>query len=174
MVPTGTATGVGTGNGLTLATGTSVLTLNGAGTTWNAGTYAGAFDVDGSGSGGLTVSGGAQLVIPDTTEVGFLSFDSGTLTVTGSGSSVTTDYLAVGRGGDASIILTNGGQITTSTASIGECCGYTSAANISVLVDGACTTWNAGYFTAGGATKNCPPSPPSTCISAKCLPFAST
>jgi outer membrane autotransporter protein len=154
VVPTGTATGNGTGNGLNLNTGTSTLTLSGAGTVWNAGTFGGAFDVNGSGSGGLTVSNGAQLVIPDTVEVGFLSFNSGTLTVTGSGSSLTTDYLAVGRGGDASIALTGGAQLTTSTASIGEGPGFTVASNITVLVDGAGTVWNAGNFSAGGATNS--------------------
>jgi fibronectin-binding autotransporter adhesin len=154
VVPTGTATGNGSGNGIDIATGTFTLTLSGAGTSWNAGTYGGAFDVDGSGSGGLTVANGAQLVIPDTTEVGFLSFNSGTLTVTGSGSSVTTDYFAVGRGGDATIMLTDGGQLTTNVASIGEGPGYTVASNITVLVDGAGTLWNAGSFSAGGATNS--------------------
>ncbi|RKP47816.1 autotransporter outer membrane beta-barrel domain-containing protein [Pararobbsia silviterrae] len=154
-VPTGTATGSGSGNGLGLSTGTYALTLSGAGTVWNAGTFGGAFDVSGSGSGGLTVSNGARLVIPDTpAEVGFLSFDSGTLTVTGNGSSLTTDYLSVGRGGDASIVLNNDGQLTSSTTSIGECCGVTAAANITVQVDGTGTVWNAGYFTAGGATNS--------------------
>jgi outer membrane autotransporter protein len=157
VVPTGTASSsdpVNNPPGLAITTGTSTLTLNGAGTVWNAGTYAGAFDVNGTGSGGLTVSNGAQLVIPDTAAVGFLSFNSGTLTITGSGSSVTTGDLAVGRGGDAAITLTNGGQFTTNLANIGECCGVTSATNITVLVDGAGTVWNAGFFSAGGATNN--------------------
>ncbi len=154
VVPTGTATGNGSGNGLNLNVGASTLTLSGAGTVWNTGTFGGAFDVNGSGSGGLTVSNGAQLVIPDTVEVGFLSFNSGTLTVTGSGSSLTTDYLAVGRGGDASIALTDGAQLTTSNASIGEGPGFTLASNITMLVDGAGTVWNAGNFAAGGATNS--------------------
>jgi len=157
VVPTGTASSsdpVNNPPGLFITTGTSTLTLSGAGTTWNAGTYAGAFNVNGSAVGGLTVSNGAQLVIPDTAAVGFLSFNSGTLTVTGSGSSVTTNYLAVGRGGDATVILTNGGHLTSNSTTIGECCGATSAANITVLVDGTGTVWNAGYFIAGGATNN--------------------
>ncbi|MFP6560442.1 autotransporter outer membrane beta-barrel domain-containing protein [Paraburkholderia sp. B3] len=154
VVPTGTAVGSGSGNGLNLNTGASTLTLSGAGTVWNAGTFGGAFDVNGAGSGGLTVSNGAQLVIPDTVEVGFLSLNSGALTVTGSGSSLTTDYLAVGRGGDASIALTDGARLTTSTASIGEGPGFTVASNIAVLVDGAGTVWNAGNFSAGGATNS--------------------
>ena len=155
VAPTGTSTGLGSGNGVNIITGASTLTLSGAGTAWNAGTYGGAFDVDGSGSGGLTVSNGAQLLIPDTPAlIGFLSFNSGALTITGNGSSVTTDNLTVGRSGDVSITLTNGGQLTTSVASVGECCVFTSAANITVLVDGAGTVWNAGYFSAGGATNN--------------------
>jgi outer membrane autotransporter protein len=156
VAPTATSPGTGPGNVVNLVTGASTLTLSGAGTVWNAGTFD-TFNVSGSGSGGLTVSNGAQLVIPDNaaaSQPGFLSFNSGALTVTGSGSSVTTDYFNAGRGGDATITLTNGGQITSSTTAIGECCGNTVAANITVLVDGAGTVWNAGYFSAGGATNN--------------------
>ena len=157
VVPAGTVTGsdpVNNPPGVSITTGASTLTLSGAGTVWNAGTYSGAFYVNGSAGGGLAVSHGAQLLIPDTAAAGFLSFNSGTLTVTGSGSSVETDYLAVGRGGDASVILTDGGQLKSNTTDIGECCGNTSAANITVLVDGAGTVWNAGYFLVGGATNH--------------------
>jgi T5SS/PEP-CTERM-associated repeat protein len=76
---------------------------------------------------------------------------SGALKVTGSNSSVTTNYFSAGRGGDASIVLQNGAQMTSSTSAVGECCNTTAANHISVLVDGAGTVWNAGYFTAGGA-----------------------
>ncbi|HEY1412848.1 MAG TPA: hypothetical protein VGF36_11950, partial [Rhodopila sp.] len=77
---------------LDLNTSTFTLTLDGAGTVWNAGSYATAFNVDGLGGGGLTISNGAQLLIPDTPTLrGFLSFNSGALTITGSGSSLTTD-----------------------------------------------------------------------------------
>jgi outer membrane autotransporter protein len=127
------------------------LTLNGPGTVWNAGSYSGYFDVGGE----LTVSNGAQLQITAGNQNGTLAFDSGALTITGSGSSVTTSDLVVGRGGDATISLTDGGQLTTTQASIGEAPGfYTVASNITVLVDGAGTVWNAGYFSAGGATNN--------------------
>jgi fibronectin-binding autotransporter adhesin len=149
LVPTGTTPGDSvSGNGINIATGTFTLSLSGAGTSWNAGTFASYFDIAGSGSGGLTVSDGAQLVIPDdpaVTRSSFVSLDSGTLTVTGSGSSMTTSGIAVGRVGDVAIVLTDGGQITSGNTNIGECCGFTNAANITVLVDGAGTVWNAGY-----------------------------
>ncbi|MGC1301318.1 MAG: autotransporter domain-containing protein [Caulobacteraceae bacterium] len=140
---------------LDINTSTFTLTLDGAGTVWNAGSYANAFNVDGSAGGGLTVSNGARLQILDTpSSPGFLSFNSGALTITGSGSSLTTDLIAVGRGGDATITLTNGGQFTTSVASVGEGGGFTVANNITVLVDGVGTVWNAGFFFAGGATNS--------------------
>lgn len=157
VVPTGTVSSsdpVNNPPGVFITTGASTLALSGAGTVWNAGTFSSAFDVNGSAGGGLTVSNGAQLQIPDTAAPGFLSFNSGTLTITGSGSSVTTDYFTVGRGGDASVILTNGGQLTTDASRLGECCANTTAANITALVDGAGTVWNAGYFSVGGATNN--------------------
>ncbi|WP_160471909.1 autotransporter outer membrane beta-barrel domain-containing protein [Cupriavidus sp. SW-Y-13] len=151
----GTVFDVGT-NPTTLGINTSgsTLTLNGPGTVWNTGSY---FYFGISGGGGLTVSNGAQLRIqdgPSSSSPGILSFDAGALEITGSGSALTTSYLAVGRGGDATIALTNGGQLTTRVASIGEGPGTTAASTITVLVDGPGTRWNTGTFEAGGATNS--------------------
>src|SRR5690606_32467773 len=134
--------------------GGHTLTLNGAGTVWDAGRYT-YFGVDGSTDGGLTLSNGAKLTINDdpsnSQPFGILDHRSGNLTVTGEGSSITSSYLTAGRGADSTVIIRDGAHVTTtSAATLGEDPATTNASNITVLVDGEGTVWDAGYFAAGG------------------------
>jgi outer membrane autotransporter protein len=139
---------------VTIDTAGHTLTLDGPGTVWNAGSDF-TFNVDGT-AGGLTISNGAQLQVNDAPGgPAFVSVLSGNLKVSGPGSSLTTTYLALGRGGNATLELTNGATLTTSgVASLGEDANNTAASNITVLVDGAGTVWNAGSFAVGGAANS--------------------
>ncbi len=134
--------------------GGHTLTLNGAGTVWDAGSYT-YFAVTGSTNGGLTVSSGAQLAISDNSADprDILDMRAGILTVTGDGTTVTSTYFAAGRDDNTSVTVTDGAHvITRGSATLGEDPSTTSAANVTVLVDGKDTVWDAGYFAAGGAT----------------------
>lgn len=138
--------------------GGHTLTLDGAGTVWDAGSYTN-FAIQGSTTGGLTVSSGAQLTISDNPAnpqpYGLLDMRAGILTVTGDGTTVKSTYFAAGRDGNTTVTITDGAHvITTSSAALGEDADTTNAANITVVVDGEGTVWDAGYFSAGGATNN--------------------
>jgi fibronectin-binding autotransporter adhesin len=133
-------------------TGGYTLTLNGAGTVWNAGSYTD-FAIDGATDGGLTLSSGARLKIDDNPNnsqpYGFLDLRTGNLKVTGAGTSLTSNYLSVGRGGNGTVEITDGAHVISGSATLGEDPGSTTATSISVLVDGPGTLWEADYFAAG-------------------------
>jgi fibronectin-binding autotransporter adhesin len=132
--------------------GGHTLTLSGD-TVWDAGSYT-YFAVTGSTSGGLTVSSGAQLTISDSS-ADILDMGAGILTVTGDGTTVTSTHLAAGRNDNTTVTVTDGAHvITRGSATLGEDSNTTYAANITVLVDGEGTVWDAKYFAAGGATNN--------------------
>lgn len=136
--------------------GGHTLTLNGAGTVWQAGSYTN-FAIQGSTSGGLTVSSGAKLTIRDNPAnpqpYGLFDMRAGVLTVTGGGTTVTSTYFTAGRGDNTTVTIADGAHvITTRNATLGEDSNTTNAANITVLVDGEGTVWDANYFSAGGAS----------------------
>lgn len=132
------------------------LTLDGAGTVWDAGSYTN-FAILGSTNGGLTVSSGAELTISDNPAnpqpYGLFDMRAGILTVTGDGTTVTSTFFTAGRSDNTTVTITDGAHvITTRNATLGEDSNTTNAANITVLVDGEGTVWDANYFAAGGAT----------------------
>jgi len=134
--------------------GGHTLTLDG--TVWDAGSYT-SFAIQGSTAGGLTVSSGAALTISDNPAnpqpYGILDMRAGNLTITGDGTTVTSTYLTAGREANTNVTITDGAHvITTRNATLGEDSNTTSAAAITVLVDGKGTVWDADYFAAGGAT----------------------
>ncbi len=131
------------------------LTLDGPGAIWDAGSYT-YFAVQGSTTGGLTVSSGGQLTISDNPAnpqpYGMLDMRAGIFTITGDGTIVKSTYFAAGREDNTTVTVTDGAHvITTSSAALGEDSNTTNAADITVLVDGEGTVWDAGYFSAGGA-----------------------
>lgn len=126
------------------------LTLDGAGTVWDAGSY-NYVGIDGSTGGGLTLSNGAELRIQDGGSVAFLDLRAGALNIV-DGASLETNYFAMGRDDDTTLTLANGGRLTSRNTTIGEDANNTNASDIVVTVDGAGTVWDAGYFAAGGAT----------------------
>lgn len=137
-------------------TGGHTLTLGGVGTVWDAGRYT-TMVVEGSLDGGLTLASGARVTINDNAgndqPFGQLLQNSGVLTITGEGTSLQSSYFTVGRVGDSIVTISDGAHVvTTREAALGEGPGYTSAANVTVVVDGRGTTWTAGSLVAGGAT----------------------
>jgi len=139
-------------------TGGYTLTLDGAGAVWDFGS-SNHNSIDGSVTGGLTLSNGATLQIEDNPDhtsdpSGFLDFLEGNLTVTGDRTSLTTNYFAVGRSGDATITVDGGAHVTTNVSNIGEDPQNTNASHIHMVVDGPGTVWDADTFLAGGVTGN--------------------
>lgn len=134
------------------------LTLDGAGTAWDSGSYTSVTFFDGvAGTDSLVLTNGATFHSRRSTAAnpGIFAFQVGNLRVDGNGSNliVDTDFV-VGRGGDVNISLTNGGHISTARTYLGEEVN-TLATSITLHVDGSGTLWDAGeLFTAGGGANN--------------------
>ena len=148
------------------------ITVDGVGSSWQVsinqdfddatGLYSGVMVVGGYGEGLLTVSGGGEVAVDDVIFVGGypseeLGFDAeavgyepngvGTVTVTGSGSTLVTDGIHVGDSGQGTLEILNGGSVTDEVAMIGVAPGGVGE----VLVDGAGSLWQntAGAFVGG-------------------------
>ena len=95
------------------AQSTSVVTVNGSGSTWTvAGTSPGIY-VGYAGTGVLNVEAGGQLS-GDDISIGAEAGSSGTMTVTGSGSTVTyTGVLYTGYSGNGELTVSDGGQMVS-------------------------------------------------------------
>ncbi|MBR0956975.1 autotransporter domain-containing protein [Bradyrhizobium japonicum] len=124
------------------ATGT--VTVDGAGSSW---TDAGNLFVGQTGIGTLMVSNGGTVSNGANGYIGANSGATGTVTVTGTGSSWTNaGTVAVGESGTGTLTIANGGTVSNSTAVIGTNAGATGT----VTVTGAGSSWsNAGDLTVG-------------------------
>jgi T5SS/PEP-CTERM-associated repeat protein len=114
-----------------------MVTVTGAGSTWTSNST---FRVGNSGTGSLMIANGGQVMhnsIFAPLEIG--TGASGTATVTGTGSSLTTvGTLYVGSTGTGALGIQNGGSVTSGRALIR---GLNSGSG-QVLVAGAGSTWN--------------------------------
>ncbi|WP_158667631.1 autotransporter outer membrane beta-barrel domain-containing protein [Bradyrhizobium guangdongense] len=124
------------------ATGT--VTVDGAGSSW---TDAGNLYVGQAGSGTLMVSNGGTVSNGVDGYIGASSGATGTVTVTGTGSSWThAGAVAVGESGTGTLMVANGGAVSNASAVIGTNAGATGT----VTVTGTGSSWtNAGNLTVG-------------------------
>ena len=117
--------------------GTGVIQQNGAGTTNLTGTsntFAGMVAING---GGLGITSGGVLNA-SSVYAGFNVGSTGTLTVDGPSSSLTTtDALIVGAGGAGALTVSNGASVSDDLAIVGLLAGSSGT----VTVDGAGSTW---------------------------------
>lgn len=117
----------------------SAITVRGAGASWadNSGFFF-------SGSGSLSVGAG------DNVSTTAAHFDSGTVTVTGSGAAlVISEGMWVGYGADGTLLVDSGGSV----ASGGTWIGSTDDDNDTVIVTGAGSNWTStGALTLGNGT----------------------
>ncbi|WP_129778135.1 autotransporter-associated beta strand repeat-containing protein [Peristeroidobacter soli] len=90
-------------------TGSGTLTIDGTGSSLSSTTnlYVGSVN-----QGALTVRNGGTLTTPGTSYIGFDRGSTGTLTVTGSGTTWTGRLLDVGESGTGTLNVLNGGQVT--------------------------------------------------------------
>ena len=127
----GTAIGYGSGS-------TGLMTVDGAGSMWTTSSDA---DIGDSGNGTLNITNGGTVVTqaPNGSYLGYNSGSSGTINVSGTGSSWTTgDNLDIGCSGSGTLRINNGGRVISQggqgrSANIGDWSGSTGMA----IVDGS-------------------------------------
>jgi T5SS/PEP-CTERM-associated repeat protein len=140
---------------------TGVVSIAGSGSTW---TNYGELDVGNYGSGTLSITGGGSVesTFIDNYGISFIGRNAGAnglVTVDGAGSAWTNDAgrtLYVGRSGQGSLSITNGGSVSNSKGFIGCNSGGLGV----VTVDGAGSNWTTsgdlfavgGYYGAGVGT----------------------
>jgi len=135
---------------------TGVVAVNGSGSTW---TNSSSLGVGSSGNGTLNITNGGHVTsggkyyyedeygqiyeLYCDSRIGSSSGSTGVVTVSGDGSTWTnSDSLRVGYSGEATLNITDGGAVSSSSASIGDGSSSTGA----VTVDGSGSTWtNSGY-----------------------------
>ena len=139
----------GLGGALGYKTGSiGTVTIDGAGSIWNAGESG--ISIGAAGAGTLTVRNGGAMVAGSANPVGSLPSGvvigegvgaAGNLFVDGADSTFhDAGLLEVGRYGTGTVILTNGGQLQSAGGSLGS----GSNGNGIVTVDGAGSKWDAG------------------------------
>jgi T5SS/PEP-CTERM-associated repeat protein len=120
-----------------------IATVTGAGSMWTTGSP---LNVGLSGDGTLIIDDGGSVAAGDAV-IGFFPGSIGTVTVTGSGSTLAGGNLTVGHSGIGLVGIENGGSITSTNGFIGRAPG--SDAGISVT--GAQSTWKlSGRLSIGG------------------------
>ena len=90
------------------------------------------------GDGVMTISSGAELVVGQAT-INAEPVSTGLVTVTGAGSTWRTDQMFVGYEGQATLVIENGGVVTSSGATISRVSGTGT-----VTVDGTGSRWEIG------------------------------
>ncbi|PZQ83595.1 MAG: autotransporter outer membrane beta-barrel domain-containing protein [Ancylobacter novellus] len=118
------------------------MTVSGVGSSWfNTSQVA----IGNTGQGSFTVSDGATATLTSPQYGTYLAMQNGstgTMTVTGSGTQVTTNEFYVGYRGNGSVTISDGARVTNRTAYVGEYSQSTGA----VTVTGAGTVWDTGTF----------------------------
>ncbi len=132
---------------------TGSVTVTGANSAWAiTSNPAAPFRVGSSGTGSLTVSS-AGSVAAFATEIAALSGSSGTVTVTGSGSSLTTDNLDIGGHYDPNGITPQGDKGTSENGGAGtlqiQSGGLVTAANLKLFSNSLLSVDNGSSLTAG-------------------------
>jgi T5SS/PEP-CTERM-associated repeat protein len=124
------------------ATGT--VTVDGAGSSW---TDTGNLYVGQTGTGVLTIRNGGAVSNGSDGHIGANAGATGTVTVTGAGSSWTNaGTLSVGEAGTGTLTIANGGAVSNTTATIGTNAGATGTA----MVTGTGSSWtNSGNLSVG-------------------------
>jgi len=127
-----------------LSGSTGTATVTGAGSTW---TSSGDFFVGYAGNGTLNIEAGGQVSSSPGAGIGERSGSTGTVTVTGAGSTWTNFALGVGGSGNGTLNIQAGGRVSTSwSAGL----GYFSGSTGTVTVTGAGSTWtNSGGLYVG-------------------------
>jgi len=103
-------------------TGNGTVTVTGSGSTWYNGSY---FAVGNHGTGTLYIENGGRVISTSNGSIGHYANSTGTVTVTGAGSSWSVSgLLRVGVGGDGTLVISNGGVVTASNkTTIGDLFG---------------------------------------------------
>ena len=115
---------------------TGSVTVDGSGSKW---THAAILSVGQAGAGNLAISNGGTVSSNQIT-IGNATGGTGLVTVNGAGSSVHIDsgLLQVGTSGTGSLVISNGGAVTSLWGNIGAAAGGTGL----VTVDGAGSNWS--------------------------------
>ncbi|MCP3473883.1 autotransporter domain-containing protein [Bradyrhizobium sp. CCGUVB1N3] len=129
------------------STGNGTLNVTGAGSSFTVAAGGGNFLTIGKGgTGTMTIANGGS-VSNLNASIGSLALSTGTVTVTGAGSTWTNGGgLYVGDAGTGMLNIWSGGKVTSGAARVGYIGG-----SGSVVVDGAGSTWAAGGLTVGSA-----------------------
>ncbi|MCP4565836.1 MAG: autotransporter domain-containing protein [Bosea sp.] len=129
--------------------GIGTVTVTGAGSAW---TNSGLLYVGYEGTGTLAIENGGTVTSGSLTYIGRSSGSTGSVTVTGAGSTWTNnDTLAVGSSGTGTLIIEDGGTVSNARGFVGWQTGGTGT----VTVTGAGSTWTntdllgVGYFGTG-------------------------
>jgi T5SS/PEP-CTERM-associated repeat protein len=132
-----------TGAGSTWTCSGAILVGNLGAGTLNAGdgaaVSAATMKVGASAHGEMTVSGGADVSVPGVSHIADLAASSGTLTVSGAGSTATFgNTLFIGNLGSGELMVTSGGSVSCPTAFVGDDPGSSGA----VTVQGPGASWS--------------------------------
>ncbi|MCA1298110.1 autotransporter domain-containing protein [Stappia indica] len=128
-----------------VANGTGTVNVTGADSSW---TVADDLRVGYRGTGFLSIADGAKVSTGKQTVVGNLGGSNGTLDISGSGSSLTSnDNMVVGSSGNGTVAISNGGVLNTSKLLI---LGSGSSSNATVTVSGTGSSINAADVVAIG------------------------
>jgi fibronectin-binding autotransporter adhesin len=127
------------------STGTGTITVTGSGSTWsNSGTIV----VGNAGTGTVSIADGGVVTTAGYMLIANTSGKTGTVTVDGSGSSLTTATLYVGHNGTGGLIISDGGNVAASSVAIGGAGSSTGTGT--VTVDGSGSSLNStGGITVG-------------------------
>jgi T5SS/PEP-CTERM-associated repeat protein len=122
------------------STGTGTVSINGAGSTW---TNDDQLWIGESGTGTLTIQNGGSLTTSSaaggSSIIGVFGGSNGMVTISGVGSTwMDNNGLTVGNSGNGTLLITDGGSLTSSGTAIGE--GF--AASGTATVTGSGSTWN--------------------------------
>ena len=121
-----------------VANSTGTVNVTGANSSW---TVADDLRVGYRGTGSLSITGGAAVSVGEKTFVGNLSGARGTLDISGSGSSLTSNAnMTVGSSGNGTVAISKGGALSTSKLLI---LGSGSGSNATVTVAGTGSSINA-------------------------------
>ena len=109
---------------------------------------------DAGGTGVMTISNGGQFTSPNSIEIGGISSGTGVATVTGAGSLMSTQLaLNVGRTGDATLNIADGGTVlATTTTNISRDAASLSTATVGSATSDASTWDNLADLNVGGDT----------------------
>lgn len=147
----------------------ATITVNGSGTTWEAGTSGGLGYLGRAGDATMTISNGAVVSSGNTPlQIGGLAGSTGNLTITGSGSKLNLTNggcnLRIGYAGTGSVTIANGGELNVNTAPNGKITLADQAGSQGTITVNSPNTLDQvssylGIFTGSGAANHPPLTP---------------